>query len=52
MRPMSTLRFDDIDFPDGIGSDPGSLGWMQGSPPPQQTLQNEFEMFNWGGGSQ
>lgn len=23
---------------------------MQGSPPPQQTLQNEFEMFNWGGG--
>ncbi|KIM83981.1 hypothetical protein PILCRDRAFT_421619 [Piloderma croceum F 1598] len=25
---------------------------MQGSPPPQQTLQNEFEMFNWGGGSQ
>jgi CubicO group peptidase (beta-lactamase class C family) len=31
---MRTLRFDDIDFPDGIGSEPGSLGWMQGSPPP------------------
>jgi CubicO group peptidase (beta-lactamase class C family) len=31
---MSTLRFDDIDFPDGIASDPGRLGWMQGSPPP------------------
>src|ERR1700722_6240877 len=31
---MSTLRFDGIDFPDGAASEPGALGWMQGSPPP------------------
>jgi CubicO group peptidase (beta-lactamase class C family) len=31
---MSTLRFDDIDYPDGLASDPGALGWMQGNPPP------------------
>jgi CubicO group peptidase (beta-lactamase class C family) len=31
---MSNLRFDDIDFPDGNASEPGALGWMQGSPPP------------------
>ena len=33
---MSTLRFDDIDYPDGRASDPETLGWMQGSPPPPQ----------------
>jgi CubicO group peptidase (beta-lactamase class C family) len=31
---MSTLRFDDIDYLDGLASDPGTLGWMQGNPPP------------------
>jgi CubicO group peptidase (beta-lactamase class C family) len=31
---MSTLRFDDVDYPDGLASDPRALGWMLGSPPP------------------
>jgi CubicO group peptidase (beta-lactamase class C family) len=31
---MSTVRFDDIDYLDGVASDPATLGWMQGSPPP------------------
>lgn len=31
---MSTLRFDDTDYLDGVASDPVTLGWMQGSPPP------------------
>ena len=30
---MSTLSFDDVDYLDGLASDPGTLGWMQGSPP-------------------
>jgi len=33
---MSTLRFDGVDYPDGVASDPAALGWMQGSPPPPQ----------------
>jgi CubicO group peptidase (beta-lactamase class C family) len=31
---MTNLRFDDVDYPDGIDSDPGTLGWMRGAPPP------------------
>ena len=31
---MPLLRFDGVDYPDGTESDPGTLGWMQGSPPP------------------
>ncbi len=28
------LTFDGVDYPDGQASDPRTLGWMQGSPPP------------------
>jgi CubicO group peptidase (beta-lactamase class C family) len=31
---MTKLRFDELDYPDGIDSDPVTLGWMQGAPPP------------------
>ena len=31
---MPTLPFDGVDYPDGIASDPRTLGWMQGCPPP------------------
>jgi CubicO group peptidase (beta-lactamase class C family) len=31
---MTNLRFDEVDYPDGIDSDPQRLGWMQGAPPP------------------
>ncbi|MDP9066296.1 MAG: beta-lactamase family protein [Pseudomonadota bacterium] len=31
---MSTLQFEGVDYPDDAASDPGLLGWMQGSPPP------------------
>ena len=29
-----TIVFDGIEYPDGNASDPNTLGWMQGSPPP------------------
>jgi len=29
-----TLTFDGLDYPDGKASDPCTMGWMQGSPPP------------------
>ena len=31
---MPMLRFDGVDYLDGTSSDPNTLGWMQGSPPP------------------
>ena len=31
---MTMLRCDGVDYPDGIASDPNTLGWMHGSPPP------------------
>jgi CubicO group peptidase (beta-lactamase class C family) len=31
---IETIEFDGIEYPDGNGSDPNALGWMQGSPPP------------------
>ena len=31
-----TLSFDGVDYLDGHASDPALLGWMQGSPPPQE----------------
>lgn len=31
---MGTLTFDGKDYLDGIASDPNTLGWMQGNPPP------------------
>src|ERR1700692_2519209 len=36
MPPMKTgtIVFDGIEYPDGNASDPNTLGWMQGSPPP------------------
>jgi len=33
---MSTLHFDGVDYPDGVASDPVTLGWMRGSPPPAE----------------
>jgi CubicO group peptidase (beta-lactamase class C family) len=33
---MSTLHFDGVDYPDGAASDPVTLGWMRGSPPPAE----------------
>jgi CubicO group peptidase (beta-lactamase class C family) len=33
---MNHLRFSDLEYPDGQASDPGTLGWMQGSPPPPE----------------
>jgi len=33
---MSTLRFDGVDYPDGRDSDPVTLRWMHGSPPPPE----------------
>lgn len=35
---MSTLQFDGVDYPDGKDSDPVTLGWMQGSPPPPDKI--------------
>ncbi|MDB5871271.1 MAG: class beta-lactamase-related serine hydrolase [Ramlibacter sp.] len=29
-----TLNFDGVDYPDGKASDPRTLGWMHGAPPP------------------
>lgn len=31
---MRTLQFDGVEYLDGTASDPNSLGWMQGHPPP------------------
>ena len=31
---MTMLRFDGVEYLDGTASDPNSLGWMHGSPPP------------------
>jgi CubicO group peptidase (beta-lactamase class C family) len=43
---MSTLRFDDIDYLDGLASDPGTLGWMQGNPPrPDRRVRFEDGRF-------
>jgi CubicO group peptidase (beta-lactamase class C family) len=33
---MNILRFDGRDYLDGVASDPVTLGWMQGSPPPPE----------------
>ena len=33
---MNSLRFDGVDYLDGLASDPATLGWMQGSPPPPE----------------
>jgi len=35
---MGTLQFDGIDYLDDTASDPNSLGWMQGSPPPRDKI--------------
>ncbi len=35
---MKTLQFDGIDYPDGSASDPTTMGWMQGSPPPPDKI--------------
>ncbi|MDB6084296.1 MAG: class beta-lactamase-related serine hydrolase, partial [Gammaproteobacteria bacterium] len=35
---MSTVQFDGVDYPDDAASDPNSLGWMQGSPPPPDRI--------------
>ena len=43
---MTLLRFDDVDYLDGIASDPNTLGWMQGSPPPPaQCIRFEDDRF-------
>jgi CubicO group peptidase (beta-lactamase class C family) len=36
--PPGTLHFDGQDYADGVASDPIALGWMQGSPPPDDKL--------------
>ena len=33
--PLRTQTFDGKDYPDAASSDPTALGWMQGTPPPQ-----------------
>jgi CubicO group peptidase (beta-lactamase class C family) len=33
---MSTFHYGGLDYLDGVASDPGTLGWMQGSPPPPE----------------
>ena len=35
---MSTLQFDGVEYLDGKASDPNTLGWMQGSPPPADKI--------------
>jgi CubicO group peptidase (beta-lactamase class C family) len=30
------MRFDGVDYPDALESDPETLGWMRGSPPPPE----------------
>lgn len=41
-----TLRFDGRDYPDGVASDPLTLGWMQGSPPPpDRRIRFEDDQF-------
>ena len=35
---MPLLRFDAVDFADGIDSDPLLMGWMRGCPPPEERL--------------
>jgi hypothetical protein len=35
MKP-GTIEFDGVEYLDGNASDPGALGWMQGSPPPTE----------------
>ncbi len=32
----NTLQFDGIDYPDAASSDPNTLGWMHGAPPPAE----------------
>ncbi|HSH89500.1 MAG TPA: serine hydrolase [Ramlibacter sp.] len=34
----STLTFDGVEYPGGRASDPGLLGWMEGTPPPADKL--------------
>jgi CubicO group peptidase (beta-lactamase class C family) len=33
---IGTIEFDGVEYLDGNASDPGALGWMQGSPPPTE----------------
>ena len=35
---MRTLQFDGVEYLDGTASDPNSMGWMQGHPPPPDRL--------------
>lgn len=35
---MALLRFDGVEYPDGVMSDPVSAGWMQGAPPASDRL--------------
>ena len=35
---MANLRFDGIDYADGVESDPVTMGWMLGCPPPENRL--------------
>lgn len=46
---MSTLQFDGVDYLDGNASDPNSLGWMQGSPAPDDKIvrfrDDQFLLF-------
>lgn len=43
---MGTLRFDNVDYPDGLASDPNTLGWMQGTPPvPERQVRFADDRF-------
>lgn len=45
MKPH-TLEFDGIVYPDGAASDPRTLGWMNGSPPPpEKRIRFEDDRF-------
>lgn len=35
---MTRIRFDGVEYLDGNDSDPNTLGWMQGSPPPADKI--------------
>lgn len=36
MTQEGTLEFDGVRYPDGRASDPRTLGWMEGTPPPRE----------------
>src|SRR5438105_9971565 len=38
MNEANTLEFDGVRYPDGHASDPRTLGWMLGAPPPADKL--------------